>query len=60
MAACDVCGNPATHGCTDVLQREDAWSESEERRGCKAHPVEAMVRMLDGRVMTVREWEHGL
>lgn len=58
MTKCDACEAPATHGTTDSIQTAEGWIETpNSRNGCAVHPVEALVHMLDGRTLTMREYE---
>lgn len=58
MKTCDTCGALATHSTTDSVQTVEGWAETPEQRyGCAVHAVEAKIHLIDGRVLSVREYE---
>lgn len=54
---CDTCTLLATNGVTDAYETVYGWRESVQRFGCDVHPVQPMIFPLDGRRLTVAEWE---
>jgi hypothetical protein len=58
MKTCDTCGELAVIGVTDAIETPEGWTETvNERRGCRLHPVEPNIILLDGKTMTAREYD---
>lgn len=61
-SACQKNGvfTPATQGVVDSYETTDGgWAEARPRFGCMQHPVEPLVMLRDGTVLTFSQWVGG-